>query len=273
MSPTNVKLSDIFTGIEIPEELNENYILKTDADSQNRSMEITLSTEKIIPYAIIEDFKRLVVERFNLGKFVLRVKYSNVDFDKFDYDLYYKNLVFYVNELIPGVRHAFTDSTAKYSSGKYTISLKYGTELVKNTKCADFMQRIVASQLGCAMEFEFVDDLDTEAINQLKKAAMEQFEKIELPEEPVEEKKEDESGPVIYGKEIKEDAVEIQSIETLEAGIVVVKGEIMNSEFRELKDKKFLLTFFIADNKSAFSAKCFLTEKQHKRQNQRWCLR
>ena len=179
MSPTNVKLSDIFTGIEIPEELNENYILKTDADSQNRSMEITLSTERIIPYAIIEDFKRLVVEKFNLSKFVLRVKYSNVDFDKFDYDLYYQNLVFYVNELIPGVRHAFTDSTAKYSSGKYTISLKYGTELVKNTKCADFMQRIVTSQLGCAMEFEFVDDLDTEAINQLRKAAMEQFEKIE----------------------------------------------------------------------------------------------
>ena len=26
MSPTNVKLSDIFTGIEIPEELNENYV-------------------------------------------------------------------------------------------------------------------------------------------------------------------------------------------------------------------------------------------------------
>ena len=47
MSPTNVKLSDIFSGIEIPDELNENYILKTDADSSARSMDITLSTEKM----------------------------------------------------------------------------------------------------------------------------------------------------------------------------------------------------------------------------------
>ena len=50
--------------------------------------------------------------------------------------------------------------------------------------------------------------------------------------------------PQENGKEIKEDAVEIQSIETLETGIVVVKGEIMNSEFREIKDKKFLGVFY-----------------------------
>jgi len=264
MSPTNVKLSDIFSGIEIPDELNENYILKTDADSSARSMDITLSTEKIIPYGIIEDFKRAVVEKYNLGKFVLRVKYSNVDFSDFDYNLYYQNLVFYVNELVPGVRHVFTDSAAEYNDGKYTVRLKYGTELAKNTKCSDLMQRIVMSQLGINMEFDIVDDSDADAINELKKASIEQFATIAVPEPPKEEEKEVEITEIIYGKEIKEEPVSIESIEKLENGTVVVKGEVMNAEFRELRDKKFLLTFFIADNKSAFSAKCFLTEKQQK---------
>ncbi len=265
MSPTSVKLSDIFKGIEIPEELNENYILKTDADSNNRTMDITLSVNKIIPYGIIEDFKRQVAQKFNLNKLVIRVKYADVDFDNFNYELYYENLVFYVNELVPGVRHVFTDSTAKFADGKYIISLKYGTELIENTKCLGLMERIVLSQLGCNMEFEFVDDRNEEAINKLKEETIQKLEKIAIPT-PVEENKtnEEEESEIIFGKPIKEDCVGIDTIANEETGFVIVKGEVLNSEFRELKNKKFLLTFFIADNKSAFSAKCFLTDKQYK---------
>ena len=91
-------------------------------------------------------------------------KAADVDFEKFNYELYYENLVFYVNELVPGVRHVFTDSTAKFADGKYTISLKYGTELIENTKCLSLMERIALSQLGCNMEFEFVDDRNEEEI-------------------------------------------------------------------------------------------------------------
>ncbi|MBO7288898.1 MAG: PolC-type DNA polymerase III [Clostridia bacterium] len=265
MSPTSVRLSDIFKGIEIPEELNENYILKTDADSNSRTMDITLSTNKIIPYGIIEDFKRLVAQKFNLSKLVIRVKYNDVDFEKFNYELYYQNLVFYVNELVPGVRHVFTDSTAKFADGKYTVNLKYGTELIENEKCHSLMERIVLSQLGCNMEFEFVDDRNEDAINKLKEEALEKLEKIVVPP-PVEDAKSNEElqSEIIFGKPIKEDCVGIDTIVNEETGFVIVKGEVLNSEFRELKNKKFLLTFFIADNKSAFSAKCFLTDKQYK---------
>ena len=265
MSPTIVRLSDIFRGIEIPEELNENYILKTDADSNSRTMDITLSTNKIIPYGIIEDFKRLVAQKFNLSKLVIRVKYNDIDFEKFNYELYYQNLVFYVNELVPGVRHVFTDSTAKFADGKYTINLKYGTELIENEKCHSLMERIVLSQLGCNMEFEFVDDRNEEAINKLKEEALEKLEKIVVPP-PVEDAKSNEElqSEIIFGKPIKEDCVGIDTIVNEETGFVIVKGEVLNSEFRELKNKKILLTFFIADNKSAFSAKCFLTDKQYK---------
>jgi DNA polymerase-3 subunit alpha (Gram-positive type) len=228
-------------------------------------MDITLSVNKIIPYGIIEDFKRQVAQKFNLNKLVIRVKYADVDFNNFNYELYYENLVFYVNELVPGVRHVFTDSTAKFADGKYIISLKYGTELIENTKCLGLMERIVLSQLGCNMEFEFVDDRNEEAINKLKEETIQKLEKIAIPT-PVEENKtnEEEKSEIIFGKPIKEDCVGIDTIANEETCFVIVKGEVLNSEFRELKNKKFLLTFFIADNKSAFSAKCFLTDKQYK---------
>ncbi len=265
MSPTSLKLSDIFKDIEIPQELDNTYIYKTDANSNERSMDITLSTSEIIPYDVIEEFKKHILSRYSLNKFVLRVKYTDIDFDSFNYELYYENLVFYVNELIPGVRHIFTDSSAEYKDGTLYVYLKYGTEVLENSKCKEYMKRLSLSQLGRDIEFEFVDKKDDEKIKQMRDNALESLEKIVVPEVKEEAPKADEEiSEVIFGKPIKEDAVGIDTISPDDMGTVVIKGEIMGVDSRELKNKKILVTFFIADNKSAYSAKCFLTEKQYK---------
>ena len=114
MSPTSLKLSDIFKEMTIAPELEDALIFKTDANQAERTMEITITDTKIIPYGVIEDFKAEVCQRYSLNKFVLRVKYVDVDINSIDTDLYYNNLIFYVNELIPGLRHIFTNSTAEF---------------------------------------------------------------------------------------------------------------------------------------------------------------
>ena len=148
MSPTNVKLGDIFKGVEIPDELSEVLIYQTSANSAERSMVITVAAKNVIPYGVIEDFKKLVCRKFNLSGFIMRVKYFDIDISAIDMGLYFSNLIFYVNELIPGVRHIFIDSYADFADGKFTVHCKYGTNMIEQTNCADMMKRLVKSQLN-----------------------------------------------------------------------------------------------------------------------------
>lgn len=266
MSPTNIKLSDIFKGVDIPDELSDLYIYRTDADKKGRSMDITVMADGLIPYGIIEDFKRTVCEKFRLNKLILRVKYQNLDLSRIDTELYVNNLIFYVNELVPGVRHIFCDSTSEYEDGVFKIHLKYGIDMLVNTNCADIMKRLILSQTGESAEVEFIDESDDEQFEKMQEEALAGLEKI-IPPEPKEEikpEKADADVGVIFGKAIKEDPVPINSINADFMGSVVIKGELMGVESRELKNKKILLTFYIADSQSAYSAKCFLSDKQYK---------
>jgi len=266
MSPTNVKLSDLFKDVEISEELSNTYIYKTDANQAERTMDITVISSEIIPYGVIEDFKALVCEKYRLNKLVLRVKYQNVDINGIDINLYYNNLIFYVNELVPGVRHVFTESYCEFEDMTFKVHLKYGVEMLKNANCEDLMKRLVMSQLGASVEFNFIDESSKDDLARMQAETLAALPKIVVPDvkEEKEEKGPDEPSEIILGKAISEDPVPISSISPDDMGAIVVRGEIMALESRELKNKKILITFFIADNKSAFSAKAFLTEKQYK---------
>jgi len=266
MSPTNLRLTDIFRGTEISEELNNTYVYKTDANQSERSMDITITSDHIIPYEDIEEFKHLICEKYSLSKFVLRVKYQDLAIKNIDTDLYYNNLIFYVNELIPGLRHIFTNSTAEFTDNLCKIHLKYGIEMLKNTNCEDIMKRIVASQLGVTLDFEFIDESSDDDFVRMQEETLLNLPKIEIPE-PKEEKAASDTSEnceVILGKPITDEPIPIKDISPDDMGSVVVRGEIMALDVKELKSKKILVAFYIADNKSAFSAKCFLSENQYK---------
>ena len=155
MSPTNVKLADIFKTVQVPPELSDAYIYSSDANSGERTMTITVVSENIIPYEVIENFKKEVCKKYSLSGFILRVKYQNVTLDSIDIKLYYSNLIFYVNELIPGVRHIFQDSTADFAEGVFTVHCKYGTHMLDATNCEEMLKRLVKAQLGASVEFVF----------------------------------------------------------------------------------------------------------------------
>ncbi len=264
MSPTNVKLTDIFKGADIPRELSDVYIYSSEANSADRTMSITVLSSELIDYKIIESFKEQICRQYSLSKFILRVKYQDLDLYSIDTNLYYSNLIFYVNELIPGVRHIFQDSTADFADGTFTIHCKYGIQMLSATNCEEMLKRLVKSQLGCNADFVFLDESDDEELERLKADTLKKLPKIEVPQKKEkEEKSEDQPSEIILGKPIKEDIVPISEISPDETGDIVIRGIVMNPDSRELRNEKILLTFFIADTKSAYSAKCFLTQKQY----------
>ena len=157
MSPTKYKLENLIKGVAVPDELKDTVIYQTNASSTERKMEVTVVSEELIAYDIIEEYKKTVCERFSLNEFILRVKYENLTIDDIDIDKYYKNLVFYVNEIIGGVRHLFLDSFAEYAEGVLKIHCKYGTHMLNSMNCGETRVRLVKAQLKADVEVVFID--------------------------------------------------------------------------------------------------------------------
>ena len=77
MSPTTLKLENIFVNADIPDELKEVFVYSTNANSTERTMTIIVSSQKIIPYDVIENFKSYIKGKYSLNQFLLKVKYIN----------------------------------------------------------------------------------------------------------------------------------------------------------------------------------------------------
>ena len=151
-------LENLIKGVPVPEPLKNAVIFGTNASSSERKMELTVISEEIIPYEVIEDYKKAVSVKYNLSEFILRVKYENITIDDIDIDLYYKNLVFYVNEIIGGVRHLFLNSRAEYSNGRLLIHCMYGIDMLESLDCANTIKRLVKAQLKADIE-EYIDNI------------------------------------------------------------------------------------------------------------------
>jgi len=86
-----------------------------------------------------------------------------------------------------------------------------------------------------------------------------------LTESSVSDTKEKEENPLIFGRNIK-DAPQLISAVQEEGRNIIVAGELLNYEMRELKSGRFLLTFDVVDATDGISGKAFFdTQEQSKK--------
>ena len=262
MSPTNLRLENIFSDAVIPEALSEAVLYDTKANTKERKMIITIASKKLIPYDVIEEFKKYIKEKYNLASFVLKVKYIETTLSDLGIKGYYKNLVFYVNEVVPGVRHLFLDSSAHLNGDVLTICCKYGIGLLEDMQCADTIKRLIAAQTGAAVEVEFVDESDSEEYEKVIEEALNALPEIEAPaESDTAVTAPEEDSNIIYGKEIKDEPVAISEI-SMDAKFVTIQGDIIYFDSREVKNEKTMAKFYLADESDAFTCKAFIPNKK-----------
>ena len=263
MSPTSLKLENIFSGCVIPDELANALVFDTKANASDRKMVITIASRELISYEVIEDFKKYIKEKYMLKSIVIKVKYVDITLEDLDFDEYYKNLVFYVNEVVPGVRHLFLDSSAMLEGDTIIIHCKYGTDMLIDMKCAETIKRLVMTQTGCNVEVAFIDESNSEDLAEALEEALKSLPAIE--EKPIAEEKpvEIQEGPVIYGREIKDEVMPISDI-PLNAKFVTLQGDIIFLNSREAKNEKTLVKFYLADESDAFTCKAFIPTKTFK---------
>ena len=209
MSPTSLKLENIFADTVIPQELKDALVYSTSGNASERTMVITVASQKLIPYDIIENFKDYIKNKFLLNSFLLKVKYVDTTLEELGVDGYYRNLVFYVNEVIKGIRHLFLDSSASYEDGVLTISCRYGVDLLYEMECVDTIKRLILAQVGETVDVVFVDDSDAEEFDKAIEETLSHLPEITAApraEEKPEEKPQETD--VIYGNKITEEVFE-----------------------------------------------------------------
>ena len=264
MSPTSLKLENIFAETVIPAELKDALVYSTSGNAAERTMVITVASQKLIPYDIIENFKNYIKSKFSLSSFLLKVKYVDTTLEELGVDAYYRNLVFYVNEVINGVRHLFLDSNASYEDGVLTVSCRYGVDLLNKMDCADTIKRLILAQVGETVEVVFADNSDAEEFDKAIEETLSHLPEIKaapVAEEKPEEKPEETD--VIYGRKITEDPIAISDI-TADAKTVVISGKVIFMDSREVKNEKTMVKFYLDDGSDAFTCKTFIPNKKFK---------
>ena len=79
MSPTTIKLENVFTGASIPDELKSAVIYDTKASASDRKMTVTIASDSLINYGVIEKFKQYIKDKYSLNEFILKVKYIDAN--------------------------------------------------------------------------------------------------------------------------------------------------------------------------------------------------
>jgi len=263
MSPTTLKLENLFANAVIPQELSDVTVYNTNANSNDRTMTVTVCSQKLIPYDVIEEFKSYIKQKYALNQFLLKVKYLNKTVSELGVNEYYKNLVFYVNEVINGVRHLFLDSIARLMKNTLYISCRYGTDMLHDMKCGETISRIILAQTGENISVVFEDDSVEGELEKALEETLENLPVIEAPTPKEEIKEEKPETDVLYGREIKEDAVAISDISP-DARFVVISGLIIFFDSREVRNEKTMVKFYLDDGKDAFTCKAFIPNDKFK---------
>ncbi|MBQ6998925.1 MAG: PolC-type DNA polymerase III [Clostridia bacterium] len=260
MSPTPITIDELFATVDVPEEISGARVYNVKASATDRTLELTLYAEKLLPYETIEDFKETAMRECNLVSLIIRVKYHGLSLASIDLNRYWSNLIFYVNAMVKGVSSLFTDSECGYENGILKITCHYGTALLAESGCDRLIEKLVLAQLGESVKVELVDVFSEEQFEQMQQEALENLPVIEVHEEVKEEKPAVQEDAPILGKPIKDAPIPIKDIRE-DMGIVTVCGEIFEIDSREMSKGSTLYTFFIGDNSSAYSVKFFVDKK------------
>lgn len=247
--------------------------------------------EKIIASQLFSGYRVKVKlhERFLLSK-----QYTPGSF----FENYKTSMSYELGEKSPILAHLFNDARISFSDNKINVLINDGgIFIMKENELSDYIEYVFRERAGydieCVLEHAKTDKKELEERNKKEesrfKAQVEDIvshlknnkedtetnseektegkideqeksakadTKIEKPVAPKEET------DIIFGQDIKEDAGDISEIEE-SSGVVVIRGEILNTDTRELKNGKILLIFSVTDYTDTISAKMFLDPEKY----------
>ncbi len=259
-------------------ELSDAIILNVSLYKKTAKMQLDLQASKIVDIKELMNFERYIENRFFIKQAVITIKY-NEDIDV-NFQNEWKDLYEYISYKYPLIHALLKNSSLCVNDNKIIINLVCkGKDVLEARGFDKVIEETIKNIYAKKYKIEFEEDIPENFIEQCQEQAKElEKQAIKLMEQEVketikEEKKEikevvkdekieevkEEKSPLIYGRslKIKEQLSKISEL-SVDSGKVLLDGEILNTDTRELKSGKFLLTFDLYDGSSTITCKAFL---------------
>ena len=276
--------------------LSEAKVACVNIYKKTNTLEIKLKANTSILIKDLADFEKYLSKRFNFKEIEIKIETENKEENtnnKIQQE--WADIVDYMAFKHPLTKALLKNSSIDIVDNKITVKLAIKGKQVLEARSFD---KILATKLNelynqnyvvCYQEEvtqemieryqEHAKELEKQAIMLAQKEAQEQMEEklkekaeksnqegtsmqeipmptdADIPAEPQQE----ENSPLIYGRslKIKEELSKVIDL-SVDSGKVLLDGEILNTDSRELKSGKFLVTFDLYDGSSTITCKAFV---------------
>ena len=270
-------------------------ILSISIYKKSNKLEIILEAENQIKLIDLEKFEIYLENRFQIKNIVIKIKYKQ----EFEFNISedWQNIIDYMARKHPLTKAFLKNSTLEVKNKELVINLAFkGKALLDGRKFDIILSELLKNIYGVTYKVIFSENISEETLKayhehleQLEKqivdkAKAETAEVIAEGKKENTEKKEDkkdssgekvteqekteeeqEKSPVIYGRvgKISDPLVKVADL-TIDSGKVMLDGEILATETRELKSGKILAMFNLFDGSSTITCKVFLEAEKSK---------
>lgn len=281
--------------------LSEAKVVCVNIYKKTNILEIKLKVASSILMKDLADFEKYLAKRFNFKDIDIKIESDGTDENVNNkIQTEWTDIVEYMAYKHPLTKALLKNSAISIEDNRINVKLAMkgkmvlearGFEKILSSKLADLYHKnyVVSYQEEITQEMieqyqEHARELEKQAIMLAQKEAMEQAEekrqekekKIQgesapIPDAPMPtdadipfEPEQEENSPLIYGRslKIKEELSKVIDL-SVDSGKVLLDGEILNTDSRELKSGKFLVTFDLYDGSSTITCKAFVEADKH----------
>lgn len=249
-------LGKVFVGAAIPEAFRGAEVINAEIDKKARTMGVLIALDKVVASGEIKKLKKSIKEYYNLKECSLSFVFNEAEATKEFFSAYHEHLLYILGEREPIYKYMLLGSRMNFSENVLTLSAVHGgVEMLKEKKCADLIKRIVLDETGLSVGVEFSDEKEEVKMPVLETVTVTE----KKPEKEVKKTvAKTVSGKLILGKPIKGEIMKIADI-TEETDKLIIKGDVLGIDTRELRSKKVIVKFILTDGTSSIGCKFFTT--------------
>ena len=296
------KIKDIFVDYKADTNILNCEIKNINIFKKTNKIILEIHSEENIKLKELVDFEKYLKNRFSI-EFVDTIIEYNQDVVLPNLEEEWKIVAAYMANRHPITRPILSGSVAEIKDNYMNIILAFkGAEMMNSRNFDKELEEIIKNLYGKTYKIKYIEKIDEEEVRkneeraiQAQKIAIKRAQQeaqaaldaqsetsnerkenkentenkpvtpVENKEEKKEEVKEEEQSPVILGRNpnIKENIVNVADL-TVDSGKVALNGEILNTDSRELKSGKFLVTFDLYDGTSTITCKSFVEAEKAK---------
>jgi DNA polymerase-3 subunit alpha (Gram-positive type) len=276
------RINEIFSDYEAGGNINTAIVKAVVVSEKSKTLEMKISSDQYIELNEIKSFNRFIRERLALNDSEIIVEYSEgTNIKPLEEEL--KNIVLLLADKYPLLRGAINNCEFEIAKNN-TITFNFNIAVSYLLKDRDYdkkIQEAIKNLYGTEYRINFVDNVSSEELIRLQKAAHEKEMRLiqkevqvasnnnapELLKEAAvikQEIKAETDGKkgdpsLILGRNanIKDQVIKIMDI-TPDEGKIAIQGEISNIEAKELRSGKTLISFDLYDGTSSLTCKSFI---------------